>query len=217
MAFFRLPRLLLALPLLLLTCAPTSISKSYVLSSGAEAVIPNRAVYFEGEVTDESMALLANAIDAEHAKGSKNIMLVLNSPGGSVDAGFNFIMAVEKFKRGNQVEFTCVVDGMAASMMAVIFEAVCDTRLMTKRSMLLFHGARIGPNGGGTQEILEENAEIIRVINEMMAAMVAPRMGMSEEAFLYRIKGRDWSLSWRDAIRAKAIDGTIDVAAVPGL
>jgi ATP-dependent protease ClpP protease subunit len=171
-------------------------------------------VYFDGEVNDASMAALALAIDSEVARGRKDVFLVLNSPGGTVSAGLDFIFAVEKYKQAKHITFTCAVDGMAASTAAVIFEAVCDQRLMTKRSLLLFHGARMG-QAGGTQEQMEEAVETIRVLNEIMAALVAPRLGMTEPEFLERIHGRDWLLSWRDAEKRKAIDGVIEPAQLP--
>ncbi len=75
-------------------------------------------------------------------EGTAPVYLYLNSPGGSVQAGYYFINAMEK-AQGLGVKFICVVDDMAASM-AFQFLAHCDTRYSMKSSMLLWHPVRVG-------------------------------------------------------------------------
>lgn len=70
-----------------------------------------------------------------------NINIILDSPGGSVNAGFTFISRMNLLKARN-TKFTCYVIDMAASM-AFHFLTQCDTRIVLDKSALLWHRARV--------------------------------------------------------------------------
>lgn len=74
-------------------------------------------------------------------KAPKEIKLIIDSPGGSVYTGFQFIAQMKGLQaRGTKV--TCYVPGLAASMAFHIL-VHCDERIVLQESALLWHRARI--------------------------------------------------------------------------
>lgn len=74
-------------------------------------------------------------------KSGKPIDIILNSPGGGVYAGLQFINAMIE-ARTLGVRLRCHVPGMAASMAFQIF-VMCDERYAYEYSMFLWHPVRV--------------------------------------------------------------------------
>jgi ATP-dependent Clp protease protease subunit len=106
-----------------------------------------------GEVNNGSIAPVTDVIKAAQL-GQAPVLLLLDSPGGSVFAGLKLVSQI----RTSKVPVVTLVTGMAASMAAIIHQAG-HLRLMTKNSMLMFH-----PVAGGTQGILHEMVSLIEAI-----------------------------------------------------
>jgi ATP-dependent protease ClpP protease subunit len=82
----------------------------------------------------------------------KEVVILVNSPGGSVDAGQLFVQAMEQLKsRG--VKLICVSGVLAASMGFQIL-AHCDRILVLPSTLLLFHPVRISTSQGLTSDML---------------------------------------------------------------
>lgn len=79
-------------------------------------------------------------------KGTKEIQLVINSPGGSVTTGMIFLSFMDAAK-ANGTKITCFVPGIAASMAFQIL-LHCDERHTLNGSFLLWHRARVNMGGG---------------------------------------------------------------------
>lgn len=69
--------------------------------------------------------------------GKKNILIRINSPGGVLDDGMDFVK-VMRAAQTQGVRFTCVIDGQAMSMALIIFSE-CDTRRAVFGSKLMWH------------------------------------------------------------------------------
>lgn len=164
------------------------------------------------DITDAELAPVINKIDSLVRDGETRIMLRLNSWGGSIFSGLDFIQKIEEHQKAG-VHFTCVVDTQAMSMAFVILQAACDHRLMTKRSVLLAHNGRMAT--GGTADELKEIAEVLNALDEAMASIIADRMEMPVEEYKAKVKGKDWILPWTDALLYNAIDGTVDPKVLP--
>lgn len=79
-------------------------------------------------------------------KGTKEIQLVINSPGGSVTTGMIFLSFMDA-ARANGTKVTCFVPGIAASMAYQIL-LHCDERHTLNGAFLLWHRARVHLGGG---------------------------------------------------------------------
>ena len=73
-------------------------------------------------------------------ENKKPIKIIINSPGGSVFQGFNFLKVMRAAK-ADKIKLECVVTGMAASMAFIIFDE-CTHRRAFATSMLLWHPVR---------------------------------------------------------------------------
>lgn len=122
---------LILLPLVI-SC---SVNASPSLDSDRTAVI-------EGPITSGSLSDVETAVyNWSHKDPKKPIDLIINSPGGSVVAGFWFINKMEAARAGG-TKFRCYVPEVAASMAFQIL-LHCDERYSLDRAFLLWHRVRI--------------------------------------------------------------------------
>lgn len=90
--------------------------------------------------------ILGNALDLAHkvermsSESQEPIDLLINSPGGSVEAGLQLVEAMH-IAQGRGVTIRCAVTTLAASMAFVILNE-CSERYALSNSLLLFHPAR---------------------------------------------------------------------------
>lgn len=153
----------------------------------------------QGEVTAESVAPLVEAL----ATAQGEVTIDIDSPGGSVYAGWDLVHAIEQ----SPAKVTCIVDGEADSMAAVVLQA-CDVRIMTERSALMMHEPSVG--GGGQPDELARELTHLRIMSEQMARFCARRMGLTWRAYLAHVAhGAEWWLGPDEALKTHAVDRVI--------
>ena len=154
---------------------------------------------FNSDVDHISVAQTIRAI--EEAPKKFNVLVIeWNSPGGEVYSGFLLAKAIEEAR----IPIVCVVDGQADSMAFYILQS-CPVRLMTKRSVLMMHEARFAPGVPmGPSQIME-----LQALNFSMAEHYAAHMCLNVDQIQSRINHMDWWMTWRDAAKVGAIDGTV--------
>jgi ATP-dependent protease ClpP protease subunit len=204
---------LVAALLSLLSCATPSATFLPSITVKAEEQTP-RVIEF-GDVDDLNMGRAMRQFDRKVAQGERHIWFRVNSFGGSIFTGLDVIQHIELYKKLYAVDVTCVVDTKAMSMGAVFLESACDKRLMTKRSVLLFHNGSTGAEG--TVEQIKEEAQILEALNYAMAEMSAARMNITVEQYREKIAKGAWTMGWKEALDVGAIDGTIEPADIPAV
>ncbi len=133
-------------------------------------------------------------------RGAKSITLRIDSQGGEIELGGKWTRAMEEFKKNYRIRVTCIVDGFALSMAAVTLQSsLCDRRLATLRSIILFHNGI----GGSKPAALE-------ALNVQMALTVTDRIGMDLDAYRARIAEDSWVMAVREALAMNVIDGIAD-------
>lgn len=107
----------------------------------APALVTERTLGINGPIGGRMAFAVANSVARLASQDSRDpIQLVINSPGGSVEAGMFIVSAVELAKaRGFKIQ--CYVPGFAASMAFQIL-AHCDERYVLRNSYLLWHPVR---------------------------------------------------------------------------
>jgi ATP-dependent protease ClpP protease subunit len=129
----KIASFLMCIPLFLGASAATATTR-HVVPKG------ERTFYITGQI-DSSALPVANGIERVSAVSSDPIHLVINSPGGMVLVGFQIEQAMDVARsRGSKV--VCTVGVMAASMAFQILSH-CDERYAMKKTLLLFHPARV--------------------------------------------------------------------------
>lgn len=97
-------------------------------------LLKNRIILIDSEINDELAGIVTSQLLYLASKDTSPITIYINSPGGSVYAGFAIYDTIKYLSC--QVNTVCT--GAAMSMAAIIFLAG-DKRLMLKHSRLMFH------------------------------------------------------------------------------
>ena len=141
----------------------TSMSARDRLKAGLdwsdETVIP-----LQGMIDPTMAVRVAASIEAVVARDDRELRLLINSPGGSVMAGYLIVSAMMN-ARAQGVRIICVVPFLAASM-AMHILAYCDERNVLGGALLLFHEVRTDAS-----QITPQNAEALR---EALAILAKP-------------------------------------------
>lgn len=110
----------------------------------------------------------ASAAVAKLADKQDTINILIDSPGGSVYAGWEFIRTM-RHAQARGVTFNCYVSGMAASMAFQIL-SFCDGKYALSYSMLLWHPVRAGSMRGLTPT---EARNLAKSLKEMAAQLIS--------------------------------------------
>jgi ATP-dependent Clp protease protease subunit len=100
----------------------------------------NRSIFIEGRVAQPGILQQADDLSVMATESNDPILIYINSPGGQVFAGLQFINSM-RFAKAKGIELKCYVTGMAASM-AFQFLAECTERYALAYSLLLWHPVR---------------------------------------------------------------------------
>lgn len=135
----------------------------------------------------------------------KNIDIRINSLGGEVFAG----MAIFNALRTSPANINIYVDGVAASMAAVI--ALCGRPLhMSRYSRLMLHQV----SGGvmGTSAEIRSYADQIDSLNEVLVSVVSERSGLTSDEVKTRwFDGKDHWITAQEAIQLHLADSIFDM------
>jgi ATP-dependent protease ClpP protease subunit len=190
----------------------TAVAKSEVLHAKAKTephVTNNVATISElGEVNDDSVALAIDQIERANRYHVKKIVLPINSPGGSVPAGWELIKVIEASK----IPVICVVEdgGMAASMGYAILQS-CHERVMSRRAVLMAHQIRLGGMFSGQPGDWENVVKMMRALEAALDWQCSHRMKISLEEYKKRVdNGREYWLGADDALYDGAVDRLVD-------
>ena len=193
----------------LLLCLVTSFGCS--AHAASERKFPEGMIELS-DIHEDELAPAVKKVEELVAAGSKEVMFRINSYGGAVFDGMEFIQAIEEHKKAG-VRVICVVDFKAYSMGFAILQAVCDERLITKRSTLLAHKVSSGVKGNA--DAIEEELQSLRAWDLALAELCADRLKMSTEAYQEKVSRGDWTLAWKEALEVGAVDGVIDPKRLP--
>ena len=133
-------------------------------------LLEDRVVFLTGEINDQVADLIvAQLLFLEGKDSSKDISLYINSPGGSVSAGFAIYDTMNYIRC--DVSTICV--GMAASMGAFLLSSGAKgKRFALPNSKIMIHQP-LGGAQGQASDIAIQAEEILRTkkrLNEILAA-----------------------------------------------
>ncbi len=129
-------KLFLALSLLLIS---TTANAEHIVSKEAHIDInTDRAVHVKGPIYINMKDRLRKEFQLSETLGDKELVVIIDSPGGDVDFGQQIIDAVDYVKTTLHKRVVCVVDGDASSMGFNLLTH-CDVRLATIQSRMVVH------------------------------------------------------------------------------
>ena len=133
-------------------------------------LLKERIIFLGEEVNDTSASIIvAQLLFLEAEDPSKDIHLYINSPGGSVSAGFAIYDTMNYIKC--DVSTICI--GMAASMGAFLLSGgTKGKRFALPNSEIMIHQPSGGARGQATeiQIVADHIAQTKRTLNELLAA-----------------------------------------------
>jgi ATP-dependent Clp protease protease subunit len=175
---------------------------------GDVLIISDRRIALNGPITSETADFISSRLNYFNNKDTTiPIFIVIdNSPGGSVMAGYNILKSMES----SQAPVYVVVKSFAASMAACI--ATCaDRSFAYPNAVILHHQISSGSFGNLTTQ--RENLAEIEEWWRRLAEPVAKKMALSTEDFIKRMYQEastgDWSEFGDQAAELKWIDHVV--------
>lgn len=168
-------------------------------------LLNDRIIFLSDEVNDATASLVvAQLLYLEAQDNTKDISLYINSPGGSVTAGFAIFDTMNFIKC--DVSTICV--GMAASMGAFLLAAGAKgKRYALPNSEIMIHQPLGGMQGQASD--MKIHADHIIKTRERLNAVLSERTGKSIEEITHDTE-RDNFLSAAEAAEYGLIDKVID-------
>ena len=175
---------------------------------GDTLVISDRRIALNGPISFETSDYISSRLNYFNNKDAVlPIFIVIdNSPGGSVMAGYNILKSMES----SQAPVYVVVKSFAASMAACI--ATCADRSFAYPNAVILHH-QISSGSFGNLTIQRENLQEIEEWWRRLAEPVALKMGLTTEEFIKRmydqVSSGDWSEFGDKAVQLKWVDHVV--------
>lgn len=167
----------------------------------------DNSVNLRGPIDDGSAQTTMIRLAAQNIKRGTNnypIYLVLDSPGGSLDAGNTLIQYAKTIRNLHTITI------FSASMAAGIVEDLPGHRYITENGMLMFHRAKGGVSGQLEDGEVETRLDMIKKLVRSMEVKNATRMGLALADYKSAVKDELW-LAADDSVAKKAADMVIDI------
>lgn len=169
-------------------------------------LLKDRIIFLGEEVNDTTASLvMAQLLFLESEDPSKDIQLYINSPGGSVSAGFGIYDTMQYIK----CDVSTICCGMAASMGAFLLAGgTKGKRMALPNAEIMIHQPMGGMPGGSQASDMEITTKHIlrtkRKINEILADATGKTVELLEKD-----TDRDNWLSAKEALEYGLIDSII--------
>lgn len=141
----------------------------------------NRLVRIEGEVSSNAINA-GRELQALVGKSKAPIYVLLNSAGGSVLAGLQFVDSM-KAAQSQGVRVRCFVTNIAMSMAFYIYSE-CSERYSMRYSLLLFHPMRLVLQGSYKPTELVDLARDGTLLETPLIYVMVRHLGMPREKFM---------------------------------
>ncbi len=185
----------------------------------AAAANPQMKDRLDLALLDSRRILLSDAIDGRTAEDlikklwylelkepGKPILFIINSPGGSVDAGFAVWDQIKMISS----PVTTLITGIAASMGSILaLSAAPKRRFATPRSRIMIHQPHISGVIQGQATDLEIQAQEILKTKAMLIDIYAQATGKQREVIEKAIDRDTW-MSAKEALEFGHIDGIVN-------
>ena len=170
-------------------------------------LLKKRRLFFSTAVTDQSAKEAIRKLwYLEHTAPGEPILLVINSPGGSVDSGFAIWDQIHMISS----PVTTLVTGLAASMGSVLsLAAAPGKRYATKNARIMIHQPLISGVIQGQATDLEIQAKEIIKTRKQIVDVYAKSTG-KDSALIEKTIDRDTWMSSEEAKEFGLLDGIVD-------
>lgn len=184
-------------------CITKETSNGFYSIPIQDVLFDNRVVELTEEVSDEAVNSLCRQLRLlDNMDNTSEIKMYINSPGGSVQAGLALIDTIHQLS----CPVHMIVQGMAASMAAVIF-ACGSRREMLPSSMIMIHDPSIQETGGTALQ-LEAVSKKLMQTRKTIAGLLAETTGHTVDE-IYDLTKTDTYMTAEEAVAFGIADGII--------
>lgn len=134
---------------------------------------------------------------------NEDLEIYINSPGGSVYAGFEIYNLLNEYKG----KITVKIVGIAASAASFISQIPKAKVLMSPLSQMMIH--RVSTSAEGNKNIMDFSSQYLQLTDDTVAQAYALKSGQKTETIL-KLMDSETFLSPQQALNLKLIDGIMD-------
>jgi ATP-dependent protease ClpP protease subunit len=142
----------------------------------------DRVINIRG-VIDGHILISASQLEKLANDNKKPVSIIINSPGGAVLPGVQFVSAM-RIAKSRGVKLRCFVPVIAASMAMIIFNE-CNERYALDNALFLWHSIRVGLRGVYTPEDLEPMRRQMIILQQDYNQRMIKNLRISNEVFYY--------------------------------
>lgn len=174
--------------------------------SADSKLLSQRKIFVEGEITSETACDFIKKIMILTGENAyKPIDVLINSPGGEMNAGMLMYDAIQSSKV--PIRMFCV--GRAYSMAAVLFASGTHGRFILPHAELMLHEPLLGNKVGGNSSSIRSISESLLASKKMMNQILAKHCGRSEEE-MDRMTSYDHYFSASESMDAGLADEIVE-------
>jgi len=178
-----------------------------ISQKAADFLLEKNIISIDGEVNGEMVGYVRRSIGSFYTKGSPDILILIDSNGGSVSAGLDIYDMLSLYPG----EKTAVVVSAAYSMAAVILQG-CSKRMATKHAWILVHN--INSRSVKLDVLRDEKklADLCRTMEkdqEKLYNIIEKRTGKPRDVVLAAF-AKDEPMTTDDALLFGLLDGIWD-------
>ena len=152
---------------------------------------------FYGQVSPSSVeTVMTDIAHWSRMNPGEPLVIILNSPGGSVLDGLCFYDFLEHLKKEDGHEVTIVGLGMIASMAGPIMQAA-DHRIMGANAHFLIHEVSAGAIGNVSE--MQDKTKFAKMLQDRLIDILLERSTLTRSQIKRKMERKDW---WFDAMTA---------------
>jgi ATP-dependent protease ClpP protease subunit len=170
-------------------------------------------VAFRGEITPFSVSAAMqqfSELNKGRTAASPPLYLVLDTPGGEIEAGNAFVNYVKTIPNVHTITI------FSASMGSAVVEALPGTRYIVEDGIIMFHRARTQVSG--TIEVGDIESRVADAKHQILAMekVNAKRIGLSIDAYKDLVRN-EWWIEGSEAVSQHAVDQVVTIACTQSL
>ena len=160
-------------------------SRGFDAYTEESSLFRHRMIFFNDEVNSDSCkALIESLLHLDMEMPGEEILILLNSPGGSVIDGLAVYDTMQTLKS----PVKCIVAGIAASMGSIIFCGAKERLMLTHSKLLIHEPFRAGISGTKHALELEKEAAELMEYRQILAGIIAKHSGRTLQEVLDKTK-----------------------------
>ena len=151
-----------------------------------------------GEINTSTYSNALRFVEETVKEGIKDIVIIINSTGGSVDNGFAIYDLIKSI---NYSHITTIAIGTCASIATILF-ALGDTRLIAPNAIYVLHSASVRFNNGANMTVADAKdlVEDLQKDNERIFSALAPTTSSSNYIKEVLSSGKDYKLDANEVV-----------------